>query len=100
MRIPRVRFTVRMMLAAVALIGSGCWGIRMVMATTFYLNEVHHHEFGEQLYRGEVSTRCSPDGTESDKLRKAERHARLKHKYERAARAPWLSVEPDLPDPE
>ncbi len=30
---------------------------------------------------------------------RVESHARLRRKYERAARSPWLPVEPDVPEP-
>jgi hypothetical protein len=33
-------------------------------------------------------------------MERADHHASLARKYERAARYPWLSVEPDPPDPE
>jgi hypothetical protein len=32
--------------------------------------------------------------------RRADYHDHLKEKYRRAARSPWLSVEPDPPEPE
>jgi hypothetical protein len=37
-------------------------------------------------------------GVEAD-CERAEWHCQLKLKYEMAARHPWLSVEPDLPEP-
>ena len=98
MRVPRMRFTVRWMMAAVTVVGSVCWSAVMVVRRETYLEEASQHEVNEKVYRGELPT-CFNIGTMTERLVVAEFHARLKQKYERAARYPWLFVAPDPPDP-
>jgi hypothetical protein len=137
MRLPRMRFTVRSVMFAIAVVAiaiSGVlWGRKMRRlsgefaraATANKQLESQCREF-EGHWRSmlgpfEELARSKPDippGSVAefqknqqqmlDIVRKnavrwaqvADHHAALKRKYERAARYPWLSVDPDPPRPE
>jgi hypothetical protein len=97
MRLPRVRFTVRRLMVAVAVVGVmlGAWGwlerrrARFEERMQFWYHQVEHPAYSDPKWHGSVT--LSP----RDKLR-----ARLAEKYRRAARYPFLPVAPDPPEPE
>lgn len=121
-RLPRVRFTVRRLMVAVAvaavLMGLVAQGLRR--ASLLRLADYHARE--ARRYRTIVVSsasvaadyRAGRPGLEgdyeagarlySDQVRwfgpLADHHEALRGKYERAARRPWLPVEPDLPPPQ
>jgi hypothetical protein len=92
MRLPRVRFTVRRMMVAVAvlslLIG---WGIESGRREGRFRTAARVHwlaSFGR-----------APDGPGQVTEAGLRWHDRMAEKYDRAARYPWLPVEPDPPEP-
>jgi hypothetical protein len=111
MRLGRVRFTIRRMMVVVA-------GAGIILGASVVLQRRHarfselavHHEASSQLRfiaQGEVGGSHSSRllnglGEELSGLSNArvEWHRRLGVKYRRAARSPWLPVEPDPPEPE
>jgi hypothetical protein len=111
MRIPRLRFTVRRLMLAVAVVAAllGCadlWRRR-----EHYRRLAETHALSEMVLRVDsVMARGDPTGGPgvrlldlSDSLEEAAKwadyHAGLRRKYERAARYPWLPVAPDPPPP-
>jgi hypothetical protein len=114
---PRVRFTVRRMMIAVAIVGAalglGLWGMR----ATRWANDCKtragwHTSWGRYMiaeadeYRIaiESGTSLHPEAKNYPRYEARERargrfHLRLAAKYERAARYPWLPVAPDPPEP-
>ncbi len=145
MRLPRLRFTVRRLMVAVALaglvMGGGVWSYRMWRLSRYYSGLAQAYNTGENMYRqigamnfdlAQVDEKRSLQLWSPQfgaKLHKAlrereekptERHGRsaagahdvlaqpkrtadyfaaVARKYERAARFPWLPVEPDPPLP-
>lgn len=118
MRPPRVRFTVRRMMMAVAVAAVLFAGVielpRLWALRRQYLGFAEKYGYWETRVNGAVGIRQEityysirlPRGPEPSPARlarmKAEAayYARLRAKYERAARYPWLRVEPDPPLPE
>jgi hypothetical protein len=106
MRSPRVRFTVRWMMVAVA-----------VLAVLFSVAERHFRfqRLGDYHFRKQfVDVGCfgmmvTRDGEKTVwveastatpiTLAEARWHGALHEKYQKAARYPWVSVEPDSPKP-
>jgi hypothetical protein len=105
MSLPRVRFTVRRLMAAVAVFGLIFW-------TTLWLGKrTRAYQWMAEYHAAHRWTApmvgppwTAPRGVDSrGEVISAERdrwHAALAAKYLRAARYPWLSVEPDPPEPE
>ena len=103
MRIPRVRFTVRGMMVAVAvfalLSASGQLreryeGLRdryELMGVMHAAHEILERDGGVDVFSG--------FGLVKPNAQRAAYHAEMRRKYERAARSPWLPVEPDPPEP-
>lgn len=86
---PRARFTVRGLMIAVAVAGLICcaWPL--------------HRRRVEFLHVAEIEDAMAELGRLSSvRAEWIEYHRRLATKYRRAARYPWLSVEPDPPEPE
>ena len=116
MRMPRVRFTVRRMMIAVAivafLVGGGIEAARFKRLRASHLDDAAYHARREaeelrnvaQFDRGrrEGATNANDRSIvlmeRSSRLR-VEYHAQLKRKYLRAANRPWQSVTPDPKDP-
>jgi hypothetical protein len=112
---PRFRFTVRRMMLAVAIVAVLCAGEIMrqrrvaclELGRACELNEKEYLklvEFWGKVARGEEPV---PDGYPGDPPTDAawcryfaRKYCRDRLKYERAARSPWLRVEPDPPEPE
>ena len=114
MRLPRVRFTVRRMMIAVAVVGTifGCeltrrrWDTFRTMAA-YHADEERRmrlllsggfiHEADEEGRRGRMQI---GRGLERESVRSRRwYHAIMWAKYERAARYPWLPGDLDPPKP-
>jgi hypothetical protein len=100
MRLPRVRFTVRRIMLAVAVVAIVLGGLRLWCLSAHYraLAEVHRQK-ADEVVRG---TYAGPGGSYHLEWcawpsPNKEYHLRLKENYERAASRPWLPVEPDPP---
>jgi hypothetical protein len=98
MRLPRM--TTRRWLIAVAVVA-------VALAASIVIERRRHHfrTLAERHSSAELSCLGLAGRLDSPALaaswkRKAERCARLAQKYRRAARYPWLPVEPDPPEPE
>jgi hypothetical protein len=115
MRLPRVRFTVRRMMIAVAVGSIACAAIHWIELRGECRREAQWHEGVledlETIRTNGFYPYCSRGGSPVTHLEYNEAtaplHARLvahhdimRRKYERAARWPWLPVEPDPPEPE
>jgi hypothetical protein len=123
MRLPRVRFTVRRIMAVVAIVAIASGGVVMLKRREAYGIRAAFHARQEQVADGRLRHRsheaarlaglpsdASPPVPDHDRLLVAElidysrnrvvHHRRLKAKYELAARCPWLSVDPDPPSPD
>ncbi len=102
MRVPRVRFTVRRMMVAVAIVGlaSGLWRRR-----ESFLEESRRYAVAATLHPCSLPPEEGTDEyrrwqEEEEMIRRRDDHLlRLAAKYERAARYPWLPVAPDPPEP-
>jgi len=105
MSLPRVRFTLRSMMVAVALVAVGLgvcrkWQIRVdrlddarLCATRARVNRAWMGSDGPH------PTKWSPDGNWHEARRRAYYWDKMRRKYERAAAYPWFSIEPDPPPP-
>jgi hypothetical protein len=127
MRIPRVRFTIRLLMIAVAVVGVFLTVARLVYLWRRYEALAAIHASKEVTYvrqaqgcerkhdwcaqQATLQPPSARDGTwerlatasgvsAHDLRRLAAYESRLKRKYERAARHPWLLVTPDLPETE
>jgi hypothetical protein len=115
MRLPPVRFTVRGMMLVVAVaaacLGGCARGRRLLDLRAGYLRKADGYRREAAPISAALGLRNGgPVGDEQDdgrRLRKAvaadgarlTRLVRLRERYERAARSPWLPVEPDPPGP-
>jgi hypothetical protein len=109
MRLPRVRFKVRRMMIAVAVVAmvTGMYGL--ARRSTIYESKARLNADREVLSRDLMASFANPDRPEvveicrqeyAVNLARAEHEGRLKLKYLHAARYPWHPVEPDPPEPE
>jgi hypothetical protein len=102
MRVPRVRFTVRWLMGAVAIVAAIMGGVDLWQRSVFYRSKVAHHARMERssLFLFWVGNKPN-DLKELPRVNRAwtEHHAALRRKYERAAARPWEYVPPDPPDP-
>ncbi|WP_435020388.1 hypothetical protein TA3x_001802 [Tundrisphaera sp. TA3] len=104
MKRPRWRFTLRGMMVAVAILALASFGTRMLIrrgqhlrsAVLFQKKEAEARQ--REAWSRSMATKgyVSPRVAEAERSR-AEHFGRMKAKYERAARSPWLAVEPDPP---
>jgi hypothetical protein len=103
MRLPRVRFTVRRLMVAVAIVALclpawSFWARRDERYLEFAIKAMKHNTLAEAYETGR------PLGSLRERARvnpcKAAYHATLARKYEYAASHPWLPVAPDPPEPE
>ncbi len=90
----RVRFTVRRLMVAVAIIALILWSMRMYQLSREYRIRAedyrsHGHNAAVIYYRTNRSWG----------YRLRDHYWRLSEKYDRAARYPWLRVAPDPPEP-
>ena len=102
MRVPRVRFTVRRMMVAVAIVAIIMGAVDLWQNSVSYRSKIAHHA---QMERSSVFVIGGDDTPaaheELARVSRAwtEHHATLRRKYERAAARPWKYVPPDPPDP-
>jgi hypothetical protein len=100
MRLPRVQFTLRHMMVALAVVALICWAGRLLLLSAIY--HARAREFSIALMT-ETPIWMGPKErlrvypAPSPRVRWARE---MGHKYERAARCPWLPVEPDSPPPD
>jgi hypothetical protein len=126
MRLPRVQFTMRGILIAVACIGLVMGGLRLIWLRSVYRKVALAHAAYEKLART-LQTLVENEDQDERKLeiafgikvqseseavkakraadagvnqKTAEYHAAMKHKYEQAASSPWIPITPDPPRPE
>jgi hypothetical protein len=97
MKLPKPRFTVRRLMVAVAIaattLGMAQWMARRASRFGQLASDYcHQAELNEQMWA--VGNRTYPLDVWAGHQR------RLQHKYEHAARRPWLPVAPDPPEPE
>jgi hypothetical protein len=94
MRLPRVRFTVRRLMASVAIVAFILWAERLLRLPREYRDRAGYYSQCEF----DASGRLAP-GNPRDRAVVDHYHS-LHEKYERAARYPWLPIAPDPPEPE
>ena len=98
MRLPRVRFTVRRIMAVVAIVGVGFGVFHWVewRAATFRQLAIHYRKDCDWFYvlRGLAEPQSGTIG------RRFAHQKAMAEKYAWAARYPWLPVEPDPPEPD
>ena len=105
MTLPRVRFTVRRMMVAVAIVASLFGAGRVWSQWTGYRRaaELHGHiavclrRPEPKLFEPDFGNCCGPSG--SDRVLMADYHERLRRKYESAMWTFWRLVPPDPPPP-
>src|SRR4051794_33008576 len=109
MRRPRVRFTVRGLMVAVAVAGGIAWGVRLRQLAAGYRGKAADCQTRIDI----LGVMCYFDNlthTEEERARARQldnefrgrwydHWTQQKAKYDRAARYPWLPVEPDPPPP-
>jgi hypothetical protein len=102
MRLPRVRFTVRRMILAVAVLAALIWGGTLWQRAVLYQWKTRFHS---QMERSSVIAVIEgPNNANREELTEMSRawanhHAALRRKYELAAARPWVYVPPDPPQP-
>jgi hypothetical protein len=103
MKLSRVRFTVRRIMVAVVVVGVLLWTTLWLgkrVQAYFYMADYHSARMWTAPFGGAAG--AASRGLDSrGELTSAERdrwHTALAAKYLRAARYPWLSVEPDPPE--
>ncbi len=102
---PRFRFAIRRMMVVVAVVGIACGFEVLRRRRDDGIQKVATHGDREAFFRAGAEFRAEPrDARREEDIRRkslaaSRRHARLKLKYERVARYPWLPVEPDEPAP-
>jgi hypothetical protein len=112
MPLPRVRFTVRRTMVAVAVAASAFYGLILWRQAAEYRAKADAYELRalEDSLNARAATsnafdaRREPTAAQTAERRSLERRAdherRLSHKYDRAARYPFLPVALDPPEPE
>jgi hypothetical protein len=106
--VPRFRFTVRRMMVAVAIVGICVWGEWMRRASVAHRERAEHFRLlglpsshtGVALLTSAEERRIALASAEARERRFNRYYEFMIAKYERAARYPWLPVEPDPPEPE
>ena len=104
MRLPCVQFTIRWVMVAVAgaatILGAA---VELQRRHDRFLRLAEHHEASSS-----ITTACGKRPSRTNGLgedvrgwpnARIEWHRRLGEKYRRAASSPWMSVEPDPPQP-
>jgi hypothetical protein len=97
MRLPRVRFTVRTMMVAVAVAG-----VLSVAFRCWHLSEEYQRLAIEHDIRALLAGGCGSSASETgaNRLLRVRYHESLRAKYHYAAGHPWITVEPDPPSPQ
>ena len=98
MKLPPVRFTVRSMMAAVAVVALVLWTGRLLWLSATYLARVRKIKPRIEAPRTSAWGRERPPVISRPSARLIWARA-MANKYQCAAWHPWLSVEPDSPPP-
>ena len=98
-RLPRLRLSLRWMMALVAVVALGLWVERMRELSQIYEMTSRSYE-SLCLPVFSVDTALPAGEIEDWERRYREYQGAMREKYRRAARFPWLPVAPDLPYPE
>ncbi len=108
---PRFRFTVRSMMVGVAIVGAALGLASMKSRSDEFARKAHHFADREARMRELMEFLAKPEpGSHPTSIRNIrkicdyiltgiEHDKRMRRKYERAARYPWLTVAPDPPEP-
>jgi hypothetical protein len=105
MRLHRLWFTVRRLMLVVALAAVSVWGVKMWRVSREYARRAQSYKDSEWLEKGILVHRVAQGELAgyhallSQHKQRAAYYAAQARKYERAARYPWLPVEPDPPAP-
>jgi hypothetical protein len=97
MKLPRLRFTVRWLIIAVAIVGV-LFGLVIERQSRFRKLASHHQAECEKLLKMPIIMFAG--SSDDPVMRRLEWSYPMKLKYESAARYPWLPVAPDAPEPE
>ena len=97
MRLPRFRFTIRRMMVLVAVVAI-IVALTLRMAARHHMMIIHIQSWGEN--RGFSHNPNLAPAEQARALRRVKHHWELIGKYQRAARYPWLPIEPDPPEPD
>ena len=100
MRLPRVRFTVRCMMVAVAVVAVVFGGVHLRQRANLYREKARQHAQMESIIAAVYALSIPPD-PQLAPLNAARHtyHAAMRAKYDRAASRPWEYVPPDPPEP-
>ncbi len=106
MKLPRVRFTIRRIMVAVAIVAMLFIGVVLWRRSQEYRRRAESHDLllwsalpvaiDEAASPGRLGGGLSVGGL----LRRAKYHHEMSRKYWWAAARPWVSVDPDPPPPE
>jgi hypothetical protein len=113
MRLPRVRFTVRQLMYAVAIASVALASDRWSRQSAEYRSQAEHHQLMLSILRGVRETGGYPycslgmsgiplrynSETAPLHVQCVSYHTQMTRKYQRAAFFPWLGVDPDPPPP-
>jgi hypothetical protein len=115
-RLPRLRFTVRRMLATAAItgavLGGAAWCARMQRLARIYQARASYHATLGWERRGMVGmwrrggpqvpgvTHQEAESVAEWLVRTGPYHEAMRRKWEEASQYPWISVAPDPPEPE
>lgn len=119
MRLPRVLYTVRGTMVAVASVAILVWIVIMIARRAEFLRRAEYHSTklmvidfqGSEVQPPHYELNASgtqmilitpvrdPASADPNLGAKRQRHAILRSRYEHAARQPWLPVAPDPPEP-
>jgi hypothetical protein len=96
MRLPRVRFTVRRMMVAVAVVAVATFAFRLL-----WLSEAYRRRAQEYSWSVFGAMEYSPHDAQGTARRERliNHYRSLAEKYAHAANRPWLPVEPDPTEP-
>ena len=97
MKLVRPRITLRWLMIAVMAAGLALGGITLKHRSDRYRDKAKACATVASVWRALVRT---PETSRERRLRVVAHYVALRDKYERAARCPWLPVEPDSPEPE
>jgi hypothetical protein len=102
MKLPSPRLSVRTALILVAVTGASVWGWVMWRRSGAFSAIAREHAATEASLSQPWNAATEPmsDGRLWTQAERVALYRGLRRKYERAARHPWLSVEPDPPLPQ
>ncbi len=103
MRLPRVQFAIGWMMVAVAIIALLLGSVAIPRRRAFLQGLADYHAERARITRNSHGSIIRPDGVYVHvplaPPRLADYREAMAAKYERAARSPWLPVDPDPPVP-